>query len=109
MFCPQCKTEYLPGFTQCADCNVALVAELSRDPEDSERDHNVEFVEIFRTQIRNRLSLVLPQLKAEGIDFQLLGQVRNMYGRGFQPHILMVALPDVDRAREILNDFLQPE
>jgi len=28
MFCPQCKAEYRPGFTRCADCDVELVHEL---------------------------------------------------------------------------------
>jgi hypothetical protein len=28
MFCPQCKAEYRPGFTRCADCDV----ELANDP-----------------------------------------------------------------------------
>ena len=28
MFCPQCKTEYRPGFTKCADCGVDLVTNL---------------------------------------------------------------------------------
>jgi hypothetical protein len=28
MFCPQCKAEYRPGFTRCADCDVPLVDEL---------------------------------------------------------------------------------
>jgi hypothetical protein len=27
MFCPQCNTEYRPGFTRCADCDVELVNE----------------------------------------------------------------------------------
>ena len=27
MFCPQCRAEYRPGFTQCTDCEVALVHE----------------------------------------------------------------------------------
>jgi hypothetical protein len=30
MFCPQCKVEYRPGFTHCADCDVDLVAELPK-------------------------------------------------------------------------------
>ena len=30
MFCPQCKAEYRPGFTCCADCGVELVFELPR-------------------------------------------------------------------------------
>jgi apolipoprotein N-acyltransferase len=28
MFCPDCKTEYRLGFTQCSDCHVTLVDEL---------------------------------------------------------------------------------
>ena len=28
MFCPQCKAEYRPGFSRCADCDVDLVYEL---------------------------------------------------------------------------------
>jgi hypothetical protein len=27
MYCPQCKAEYRPGFTRCADCDVDLVYE----------------------------------------------------------------------------------
>jgi len=28
MFCPQCRAEYRPGFTRCADCDLELVYEL---------------------------------------------------------------------------------
>ena len=31
MFCPQCKAEYRPGFTHCADCDVDLVWELPKN------------------------------------------------------------------------------
>lgn len=30
MYCPVCKTEYRAGFTECADCRAALVAELPK-------------------------------------------------------------------------------
>lgn len=29
MICPECETEYRPGYIQCADCGVALVEELT--------------------------------------------------------------------------------
>jgi hypothetical protein len=28
MFCPECRAEYRPGFTRCADCEVELVHEI---------------------------------------------------------------------------------
>jgi hypothetical protein len=32
MFCPMCRDEFRPGFTRCATCGVALVAQLDPDP-----------------------------------------------------------------------------
>jgi hypothetical protein len=33
-YCPQCRAEYREGFTECADCHVALVPELPPAPPD---------------------------------------------------------------------------
>lgn len=33
MYCPKCRVEYRPGFTQCFDCQVALVPELPPEPQ----------------------------------------------------------------------------
>jgi hypothetical protein len=35
MFCPQCNSEYRPGFTRCSECDIELVDVLliSRSPE----------------------------------------------------------------------------
>jgi hypothetical protein len=32
MYCPNCGAEYRPGFTECSDCEVALVDSLPRNP-----------------------------------------------------------------------------
>lgn len=31
MICPQCRAEYLEGFTMCSDCEVALVPRYETD------------------------------------------------------------------------------
>lgn len=33
MFCPECKQEYREGFSRCANCGIALVAEVLPEPE----------------------------------------------------------------------------
>jgi hypothetical protein len=46
MFCPQCKAEYRPGFTVCADCDVPLVWQLPASSgatqEEDSSGHNPE-------------------------------------------------------------------
>ena len=32
MFCPNCRAEYRPGFTKCADCAIELVPDLLPRP-----------------------------------------------------------------------------
>lgn len=43
MFCPNCKTEYRPGFTQCSDCGATLVENLA----DGQPDSSSEAVELL--------------------------------------------------------------
>ena len=38
MFCPVCKAEYRPGFTQCSGCGVALVQALAAADEETPRN-----------------------------------------------------------------------
>jgi len=41
MFCPNCRVEYRPGFTRCADCELDLVEVLPpANPQGSEIDVN---------------------------------------------------------------------
>lgn len=35
MWCPSCKAEYVEGITECPDCHVPLVKELSQDIEET--------------------------------------------------------------------------
>ena len=41
MYCPNCRTEYRPGFIRCSDCGVELLEELPpHRPEDLEAREN---------------------------------------------------------------------
>lgn len=48
MFCPSCRDEFRPGFTECPDCGVQLIPELLEEEEGIEGAGLVE-VDRFRT------------------------------------------------------------
>jgi len=65
MFCPECKTEYRPGFTKCADCGVDLVPSLPADNPPAGQDviTNSEGLELLWSGTNRMLG--------EGIDYAL--------------------------------------
>ena len=51
MFCPECSTEYRPGFTRCADCDVDLVQELPAGASEAKAERPTQdSVERLRTK-----------------------------------------------------------
>jgi hypothetical protein len=85
MFCPNCKTEYRYGFTQCSDCGADLVDSLSED-------HGTPFLEcdpeemvvlwagirdLTRQSIERALKNSNIQLESDTIDSQLMPAFRS--------------------------------
>src|SRR5229473_1779213 len=65
MFCPRCLTEYREGFTECADCHVALVPAVGTEAQDSRLD----FVPVFESNDRFTIGLAKGSLEDAGIPF----------------------------------------
>jgi hypothetical protein len=65
-FCPQCRAEYVDGVTTCADCEVALVAQL---PSDEELHHpHSEMVPVYDLHDLVSAAVLLEWLKENGIE-----------------------------------------
>ena len=71
MFCPQCRAEYRPGFAECAECGVSLVATL---PVDDAPDPDSKIVPVFRTTDSAMLPLVKSLLDSAAIEYSVQGE-----------------------------------
>jgi hypothetical protein len=67
MYCPSCRTEYREGFTTCADCDEALVEELSAE----ELLGESELEPLLRTPSGDAMSVVIDALEAAEIPYVL--------------------------------------
>jgi hypothetical protein len=63
MYCPACRAEYQEGITECADCQVALVAALS----EADGDPTMETVRVWVEPESWRAHLLKQALEETGI------------------------------------------
>ena len=101
MFCPNCRYEYDPAITVCADCGVHLVSELPLIPE----SEFVEYEEILITFNPGDIAIIKSLLDSEGITYYFHGEFFNYVRPLADPARLMVRKDQVDEAREILKDL----
>ncbi len=104
MFCPKCRSEYRPGFTRCADCDVSLVDEL---PTGDTGDPLVA----FETSDASLIPIVESLLRGAGIPFEMRAAgLQGLFAAGqlggfnpvSGPVAFLVAAGDARRARELL-------
>lgn len=115
MFCPKCLAEYEAGFTECADCQVALVSGHAPQPT---KEPEVEVVTVLETGEPIALSLAKASLDEAGIKYILTPEepspFRPKYFLGFQPSMAIpcrieVAAEDEKEARALLEPLRNPD
>jgi len=68
LFCPQCGVEYREGFTECADCQVALVAGDPRQQQAEEAAaHRVELATVLESTDWTEVSMASGVLQSAEI------------------------------------------
>jgi len=105
-FCPNCRTEYRPGFTQCTDCGDPLVSELPELPRADEAVQELQLVKLLEFLTTTEAEMVRELLEENGIPALLRGQADPLgIVSGAQPVALLVAEQDLERAMEIYEAF----
>lgn len=89
MFCPECKAEYRPGFTRCADCDMDLVANLPEaNPESSDRSN---LREVWTGNEQERCVNTCLILKDAGIPYEVT-QRQTQFHQAAEAHF-KIAVP----------------
>ncbi|MBI4699445.1 MAG: DUF2007 domain-containing protein [Nitrospirae bacterium] len=108
MFCPECRTEYVPGIQLCTDCSVALVAELPPLPQPEFSKYH----KLYTPRNASELALIESILEAEKIDYFVkndnfgslyIGPQIDLYNQ----KTIMVQDDQYDRAKDVMSDYLQ--
>jgi putative signal transducing protein len=74
MFCPRCHAEYRAGFTECADCGVALVSQLRAAPKPTP-NADLDFVEVLQCADPAAMALARGALDDAGILYLLNNEI----------------------------------
>lgn len=115
MYCPECRTEYREGFTECADCGVPLVSELPPEPVET----NQELVTVMEASDEAVTTMAESLLREANIEYLIKGdEIQDLIGAGrlgmgFNPVTgyaqIQVMPADEEAAREILADLMSSD
>ena len=113
MYCPQCGVEYREGFTECSDCQVALVAAAPPPEPPSQFDPAIGLGVVLQTIDGIRLALAKGLWEDALFPFFPVGQITTLVTDvdGFLRKWVRVQVPR-DReaeARELLEELEQPD
>ena len=108
-FCPNCKTEYRSGFTQCADCNVDLVESVPQPtPEEIAEDNLCRLDDLSALadfSNRSEAEMIQELLADNQIESTLRGEVYGYILGSVRPVTLLVEKHNLESAREIYEAY----
>jgi hypothetical protein len=99
MFCPVCRTEYVPGITQCRDCGTKLIPELPPEQDDA------PFELVWSGSDSRRREEVRSVLDKKGVPVRSIRREDYLiYVPRYSEFEVHVPAPRVAEAKDILRD-----
>jgi len=75
MYCPNCRGEFIEGFTHCKKCNIDLIDKLDPLPEDKPVEYEyTEMVTIAETSELFDIALARGALESNNIRFNITNE-----------------------------------
>lgn len=115
MFCPKCRDEFIKGITECPDCKVPLVTELSVEKGPTYEPIYVDLVTVMESGDPGLIMVAKSLLENAGIRYYAKGETsQNLFGggtfgTGFNPLTgpiqIQVSKDDLAEALELLKDM----
>jgi hypothetical protein len=105
MYCPQCGSEYRPGFTVCSDCQVPLVPDRPGQPPDASAAADGSFTLVWTGTDPQEHAAILEILERENIDARTIrGEDHPIFANTHPGFEVYVPAPLAARAAEALKD-----
>jgi len=111
MFCPNCRSEFVPGVTHCPDCDVDLVEKLPPADDNTLSDEaaRANWVMIYRPASAQEVALIKMIMERERIPC-FIGNDNTRRAALFSPTNLAFELwaPEefAERAAEVIREEL---
>ena len=103
MFCPQCKSEYRPGFTHCADCDVDLVESLPQTSGSDAALSDASLREVWTGDDEQACVDICRELSDALILFHVAQSSWQLFKGMEQAFRIRVPVDSYDQAKEIIG------
>lgn len=105
MICPKCKTEYIEGYTICADCETELVEQIQENHKSNKKQQTNldEAIEILQVMNHGDVAFIKSLLETENILYSFYGESAMGKTWGASKARLFVNKSDTKKAIELLK------
>lgn len=110
MYCPVCGAEYRPGFTDCSDCQVALVPDPTRGSSAEPSAGGTPFVLVWSGNDLRGHAEICQALERQKIPSRTLRRQDHLFGPATHPDFEVFVPADLrSSAREAISQAEPPE